>query len=82
LPFNAFVTGRRYNYGYDYASDPIITAANDPNINEIIKEWSKYKFFIKTYQYSSDPVLWRIAVTVYYKKKGGGEENIQLVTIR
>jgi len=82
LPFNAFVSGRSYNYGYDYTADPVITASGDPNIAEITKEWGSYKFYVQTYQYSSNPVLWRISVTVYYKKKGGGEENIQLVTIR
>lgn len=82
LPFNAFVGGRDYDYGYDYASDPVITASGDPNIAEVTKEWSDFKFHVQTYQYSSSPVLWRIAVTVYYKKKGGGEEDIQLVTIR
>jgi len=82
LPFNAFANGRDYDYGYNYTSDPVITASGDPNIAEITKEWSDYKFHVQTTQFSNNPVLWRISVIVTYKKKGGGEENIQLVTIR
>jgi len=82
LPFNAFASGRDYDYGYDYTSDPIITASGDPNIAEITQEWSDFRFHVETTQFSNDPVLWRIKVITYYKKKGGGEEDIQLVTIR
>lgn len=82
LPFNAYVNGRDYDYGYDYANDPVITASGDPNIAEVASEWGDFKFHVQTYQYSSAPVLWRIEVTAYYKKKGGGEEHIKLVTIR
>jgi len=82
LPFNAFTGGLDYDYGYDYTSDSIITASGDPNIAEITKEWGDFRFHVQTTQFSSDPVLWRIEVTAYYKKKGGGEEDIRLVTIR
>jgi prepilin-type N-terminal cleavage/methylation domain-containing protein len=85
LPFNAFVGGRDYDYGYDYTRDPIITASGDPNIAEITSEWGDFKFHVETYQFSSNPVLWRIKVTAYYKykrEKGGNEERVELVTIR
>jgi len=82
LPFTAFTGGKDYNYGYDYAHDPTITASGDINAAEVNKEWSDFKFHVQTYQISSSPALWRIEVITYYKKKVGGEANIKLVTIR
>ncbi len=82
LPFGYFSSGVDYDYGYDYASDPVITASNDPNLAEVAQEWSKYKFYVKTTSISNNPAIWRIEVVAYYKKKGGGEGHFQLVTVR
>ncbi len=82
LPFNYYVGGKSYGYGYDYAQDPTITASGDINAAEVNGEWSNFRFFIQTFQLSTNPVLWRIEVTTYYRKKAGGEANIKLVTIR
>jgi len=82
LPFSYYANGKDYGYGYDYTQDSTITASGDINATEINAEWSKFRFHVQTYQYSTSPVLWRIEVTVYYKKKAGGEANIKLVTIR
>ena len=80
LPFNYFTTTRTYDYGYDYSSDPIFSATNDPNLSEILEEWSKYKFQVSTQVFQSSPLVWRVAVTGFYKK-AGGEGRIDLVAL-
>lgn len=80
LPFNYFSNQRTYDYGYDYTSDPVFTASGDPNFAEIAQEWSRFKFVVKTEPYSTNPVIWRVLVTGYYKERGG-EGRVELVTL-
>jgi len=80
LPFNYFATSRTYDYGYDYTSDSVFTAAGDPNFAEIAQEWGRFKFVVKTEAYSTNPIIWRVLVTGYYKKRGG-EGRVELVSL-
>ncbi|HGY10636.1 MAG TPA: prepilin-type N-terminal cleavage/methylation domain-containing protein [Oceanithermus profundus] len=80
LPFNYFTTARTFDYGYGYTGDPVFTASGDPNLSEIASEWGRFKFVVDTQLYSSAPIVWRVRVTGYFKKRGG-EGHVELVSL-
>ena len=81
LDFSAFQSGQTYDYGYDYASDPTFIAAGDPNPTILNSEWGPFKFEVKTETYITSPLIWRVRITTYYRKPGGGEGRYQVETL-
>ncbi len=80
LPFNFFSTQRSYDYGYDYTNDPVFTASGDPNFAELAQAWSRFKFEVKAEPYSTSPIVWRVLIKGFYKKRGG-EGHVELVSL-
>ncbi len=80
LPFNSFANTKTYDYGYDFSADPVFTASGDPNLSEVAQEWNKFKFEIKTEQYSSSPIVWRVIINTFYRERGG-EGRVELVSL-
>ncbi len=81
LDFSKFSSGKTYDYGYDYANDSTFVAAGDPNPTALNDEWSKFKFYVKTSQFVSKPVIWRVRVVTYYRRAGGGEGHFAVETL-
>ena len=73
LDFTAFESGASYDYGYDYAGDP-----NPAILNS---EWGPFKFEVKTERYMEAPLIWRVRVTTYFRRPGGGEGRYQVETL-
>lgn len=81
LDFNAFTTPRTFDYGYNYAADSTFVAAGDPDPSVLNQEWGSFKFTVVTRAFSTDPLVWTVTVTTYYRRTGGGEGNFVLSTL-
>jgi len=75
LDFNSFTNSLVFDYGHDYSSDDIFDYAGTPNQQALNDEWQDYKFEVQTTQVSTQPVIWRVRVKTFYKRKLGDNPN-------
>jgi len=80
LDFSAFQSGNTYDYHYRYSSDSTFVAAGDPDPTALDEEWGNFKFHVQTWQLNTNPLIWRVKITTYYRKPGGGEGHFSVET--
>ena len=75
LDFNSFTNSLVFDYGHDYSTDDIFDYAGTPNQQALNDEWQDYKFEVQTTQVTTQPVIWRVRVKTFYKRKLGNNSS-------
>lgn len=81
LDFSYFDGGADYPYAYDFGADPTFVAAGDPDPAALNAEWGPFSFSVNTSVFTSDPLIWRVAVSTTYRRVTGQEGVLDVTTL-